>query len=96
MTDREILEKLLEKVTNINERLDNVEQKVTDTRLHLENVTDRNLSILAENHLSLVSKLNDAVKVSDKTLLYEIQVNYLREDVAMLKKEIEELKNRIA
>lgn len=89
MTDREILEMLLEKVTD-------VEQKVTDTRLHLENVTDRNLSILAENHLSLVNKLNDAVKVSDKTLLYEIQVNYLREDVAMLKKEIEELKNRIA
>lgn len=96
MTDKEMLELLLEGQKEIKARLDNVEQKVTDTRLHLENVTDRNLSILAENHLSLVNKLNDAVKVSDKTLLYEIQVNYLREDVAMLKKEIEELKNRIA
>lgn len=96
MTDKEMLELLLEGQKEIKARLDNVEQKVTDTRLHLENVTDRNLSILAENHLSLVNKLNDAVKVSDKSLLYEIQVNYLREDVAMLKKEIEELKNRIA
>lgn len=48
MTDKEMLELLLEGQKEIKARLDNVEQKVTDTRLHLENVTDRNIKLIAE------------------------------------------------
>ena len=29
-----------------------------DLRLHLENITDRNISILAENHLNLINKMD--------------------------------------
>ena len=29
-----------------------------DIRLHLENITDRNISILAENHLNLINKMD--------------------------------------
>ena len=33
-----------------------------DIKLHLENITDRNISILAENHLNLINKMNlDAI-----------------------------------
>ena len=28
-----------------------------DIKLHLENITDRNISILAENHLNLINKM---------------------------------------
>ena len=30
-----------------------------DIKLHLENITDRNISILAENHLNLINKMDD-------------------------------------
>ena len=29
-----------------------------DIKLHLENITDRNISILAENHLNLINKMD--------------------------------------
>lgn len=61
--------------------------------LHLENITDRNISILAENHIALIDKLNQAVKVSDKTVLYEIQVNNLSEKVKLLEKRVADLES---
>lgn len=96
MTDKEMLELLLEGQKEIKARLDNVEQKVTDTRLHLENVTDRNIRLIAEGHLNLNRKLDETLKTSHTDTLYHIKVNELSEKVDLLTKEIEELKNRIA
>lgn len=44
----------------------------------------------------MAKKLNQAIPVADKNLAYEVKVNYLLEEVDNLKKEIAELKNRIA
>ena len=76
--------------------LDTLKKKTTDLALHLENVTDRNIELLAENHLSLVDKLNEAVKTADKTALYEIQVRILTEKVDKLSNEVANLKGQIA
>lgn len=96
MTVDEKLDLLLEKVMDMDERLERVENKVTDTRLHIENVTDKNIQLLAEGHEIFVSKYSKTEEISDKQYAYQVKVNYLIEDVKNLKKEVEKLKNRTA
>lgn len=73
-----------------------LKQRVTGVEMTLENETNRNIRILAENHGNLIDKLNQAIKVSDKTAIYEIQVNILTGKVERLEKELAELKSKIA
>lgn len=75
------------------ERLD---KKVTRLELHIENATDRNIQLVAENFIELTKKLNQAIPVADKNLAYEVKVNYLIERVKNLEKEMAEVKSRIA
>lgn len=104
MTNEELLQaisdmldkKLDIKLKPIKEDLESLQDSVTDIRLHLENVTDRNISLLAENYSNLVRKLDENNKVTDTQLAYQIKVNSLMEDVKILKKEIEKLKSKIA
>ena len=103
MTVDEKLDLLLQKVTAADSHLERIEEKkssmddqVTDIRLHLENVSDKNISLLAENYSNLVKKLNANNSITDQQIAYQIKVNYLMEDVEKLKKEIAELKNKIA
>lgn len=83
-------------VTDLKEGINRLDTKLTDTRLHIENVTDKNIQILAENHLTLINKFNQNVSVADKNLIYEIQVRVLTEKVEILEKEMKELKEKIA
>ncbi len=85
----ELIDKKLEPIKN---DIQNINSNLQKLQLHIENTTDRNLQLLAENHLSLIDKLNQAIKVSDKTILYEIKVNYLTERVEKLEQEIKEIK----
>ena len=103
MTVDEKLDLLLQKVTAADSHLERIEEKmssmddqVTDIRLQLENVSDKNISLLAENYSNLVKKLNANNSITDQQIAYQIKVNYLMEDVEKLKKEIAELKNKIA
>ena len=89
MTDTEMLKAMAEMLDPINQRLDSIENNVTDIRLHLENVTDKNISILAENDSNLVRKLDENNKITDTQLAYQIKMNYLIEQV-------EKLENKIA
>lgn len=70
--------------------------KLAATNMHIENVTDKNLQLIAENYVELTKKLNQAIPVADKNLAYEVKVNYLIEEVEKLKQEMVELKNKIA
>ena len=83
-------------ITGMQKDITSMQKDITDVKLHLENITDRNISLLAENHGHLIDKLNQAVKVSDKSCLEEIRVNILTEKVEKLEKEIEELKRKTA
>ncbi len=89
MTDRELLEALYNDMQTLK-------QKVTGLEMMLENETNHNIQLLAENHMNLVDKLNQAIKVQDKSLLYEVQVSSLKMKVERLEKEIAEIKSKIA
>lgn len=103
MTDREILELILSKMDSMETKMDSLESEVSHiksdlqgTKLTLENVTNRNIQLVAENFVDLTRKLNQAIPVADKNLAYEVKVNYLVEEVKLLKEEIEKLKEKTA
>lgn len=88
-----------EKIGSMEERISKMEASFAEMqaellrlRLHLENATDKNILLLAENHTHLVKKLNQAIPAADKNLLYEVKMNCLMQDVENLKQEIEKLK----
>ncbi len=89
MTDSEKLDLILSEMQELKRRTTNIE-------LHLENSTDKNIQLIAENFIELTNKLNQAIPVADKNLAYEVKVNYLVEKVQTLEKEIAELKSKIA
>lgn len=89
MTDSELLQAIYSDMQELK-------QRVTGIEVTLENETNKNIKLLAENHGNLIDKLNQAIRVSDKTAIYEIQVNILTGKVEKLEKEIADLKNRIA
>ena len=73
-----------------------LDKEVTGLKLHLENTTDKNIQLLAENFIELTNKLNQAIPAADKNLAYEVKVNYLVEKVQELEKDMAEVKCRIA
>lgn len=103
MTENEKLDLLLSKMQDMNSEMQDmksemqeIKRRTTNIELTLENEVNRNIQILAENHLNLVEKLNQAIPAADKNLIYEVKVNYLEGEVRKLKEEFAELKSKIA
>lgn len=69
---------------------------MTALKLHVENETDRNISILAENHTTLISKLNDTIKAYSNNLILEVSVSGLRTRVERLETDMKVLKEKAA
>ena len=85
-----------DRIQIVEDRLETVNEKVISIQVALENETNHNIQLLAENHLNLVEKLNDAIRVQDKSILYEVQVSGLKARVDILEREMAEMKARIA
>ena len=63
-----------------------IQDNITSIKLHLENMTDKHIQLLAENFIELTDKLNQAIPATNKNLAYEIKVNYLIEKLSILKR----------
>ena len=103
MTDRELLEDMYgkmqsmeDKIQGMNDKLELTNQKVAAIQLSLENETNHNIQVLAENHINLVDKLNQAIHAQDKSLLYEVQVSGLKARVEQLERDVKDINSRIA
>lgn len=81
---------------NMKSDIQNLQQRMTNLELHIENGTDRNIQLLAENFIELTKKLNQAIPVADKNLAYKVKVNYLLEEFEKLKLTVTQLKNQFA
>ena len=84
------------KVSAIQKISAETQKELTEVKMHIENVTDKNITLLAENYCNLVNKLDENNKVTDVQLAYQIKVNFLIDDMEKMKKEIAELKSHIA
>ena len=76
---------------NMKAEMQDMNQRLTKLELHLENYTDKNLELIAENFIELSNKLNRAIPAADKNLAYEVKVNYLIEKVSDIEKRMETL-----
>jgi chromosome segregation ATPase len=95
-TVKEVNKPIYERLDNVDarldkmeSRLDRVERKVTDIQMTLENETNKNIQIIAEGHLDLSRKLDDALKVENEKEMLLIRVNRLENEVRRLKDKIE-------
>ena len=68
-----------------------VKSQVMGIQLILENEIRRNIQIVAEGHLDLGRKLDDAVKVKEERELLLVRTNVLESDVKTLKGKVDSL-----
>lgn len=79
------LDSRMERMEKRQERFEEeARDNFADLRLHLENITDRNLSILAENHLNLINKMDVSVTWMNRIMINEVKINTLADQVNRL------------
>lgn len=95
MTDSEKLDLLLKQMgamddrfTQLDNRIMKLENGVTDIRLTLENETGPNIRRVAEGHLDLSRKLDEALKVENEKEMLIIRVNTLENEMRRMKDKI--------
>ena len=75
----------------ILEEIQKLKEDVRSIRLTLENETNRNIRLIAEGHLDLSRKLDEALKVKNEKEILLIRVNTLENEVRRLKERIEQI-----
>jgi len=89
-TVKEINIPINERLDKMDSRLNRVESKVTEIQMTLENETNKEISIIAEGHLDLSRKLDDALKMENEKEMLLLRVTRLENEVRRLKARIEE------
>lgn len=79
------------KISGMEEKMTKMQNDILNIQFTLENVTNRNIKIIAEGHLDLSRKLNQALEVRDKEELALIRLNTLEEDVRRIKIKLEQI-----
>lgn len=74
-----------EKVCNIDEKVCNIDKRVHRIEITLENETNKNISLIAEGHLNLDRKLDEALKSPQPNTIYHLKVNHLDGEVKKIK-----------
>ena len=93
---KEDIQNMKEETGGIKEEIRQINSRLTSLELKIENETNHNIQLLAENNINIVNKLNDAIRVQDKSIIYEVQVSGLKARVECLEKEVEALKKQTA
>ena len=84
------LDKVDSRLDKMDSRLDKVESKVTEVQMTLENETNKEIRIIAEGHLDLSRKLDEALKVENEKEMLLLRVTILENELRRLKAKIEE------
>ena len=74
-------------VKKLNGRVDSLETKVTGIQMTLENDTNKYIRIIAEGHLELSRKLDEALKIDTQKEMLLLRVACLEKDVRELKEQ---------
>ena len=87
----ERLDKMDSRLDQMDSRLNKLESKVTEVQMTLENETNKEIRIIAEGHLDLSRKLDDALKVENEKEMLLLRVTRLENELRRLKQKIEEI-----
>ena len=95
MTDNELplaLSSMIdEKLKPFEHKLKEIKTDIHEIQLTLENDTNKRISIIAEGHLDLIRKLDDALKVENEKELLLLRVATLESEIKKIKKKIEQI-----
>jgi hypothetical protein len=80
---------MTEEAKMILDEIKSLKESIKDIRLTLENETNRNIRLIAEGHLDLSRKLDEALKVENEKEMLLIRVNSLENEIRKLKAKIE-------
>ena len=75
----------------INSLLEPIRNEIKSIELTFENETNRNIQIIAEGHLDLVHKLDDALKVENEKEMLLLRVNHLENELRKVKERINQI-----
>lgn len=78
-----------ERVSSLDEKISSMDHRITDIQMTLENETNKNIQVIAEGHLDLSRKLDDALKVESEKELMLIRMNKLENEVRRIKEHLE-------
>ena len=79
---------LKEDVSVLKEDVSVLKEDVSGIHLTLENVTNRNIRVVAEGHLDLSRKLDEALKADTERELMHLRVNVLENDMRRVKEKV--------
>lgn len=82
----EALGKISDKMEEMDKRLSNVEDKVTDIQLTLETETNQNIKIIAEGHALLAEKVDNALRIDNDKEMMKLRLNSMENEIRRLKK----------
>ena len=85
-TLKEDVQTLKEDVQSLKEDVQTLKERVTNIEITLENETNRNIQLVAEGHLNLDRKLDEALKELHPNTMYHLKVNHLDGEVTKMKR----------
>lgn len=65
-----------------------LKRRMTSVELTLENETNKGIKIIAEGHLDLVRKLDEALKVENEREMLLLRVNHLENEIRKIKEQL--------
>ncbi len=77
--------------TSIETELVSMDAKITDLRLTLENETNRNIKLIAEGHLDLSRKLDEALKIENEKEMLLIRMNTAENEIRKINSKLEDI-----
>ena len=83
---KEDVQVLKEDVQTLKEDVQSVKERVTLFEITLENETNRNIQLIAEGHMNLDRKLDEALKELHPNTMYHLKVNHLDGEVTKMKR----------
>lgn len=92
MTDSEKLDMILEKLAETDkklDKLDKLENDITDIKLTLENEIRTSIMRVAEGHLDLSRNLKDTIKIDTEKEMLSIRVAVIETELRKIKTRLE-------
>ncbi len=75
----------------ILQKLEELDIKIRDIQLTIENETNRNIKLIAEGHMDLNRNLDEALKIDNEKEILIMRVNTLENELRRLKERIDRI-----
>ncbi len=82
---------MAEETRIILDEMAEIKAQITDIQCTLENETNRNIQLIAEGHLDLHRKLDEALKTESEKEMLLIRVNRLENELRRIKERIDNI-----